>query len=302
MARDQVTAPITAKLEATIGDVVLLLEHGRDNAVHPPVTNPDGSVTHFIGEGVHGVRCAALNPALPDFVQQDEVMVEPKSFAAYITAFKSPTAICRASLGSNSIVAVLDYHGRARMHVDAQRDAPASDNDAAVPGRSVHTVKLLCPFDLDYARWRPVFAGKQAFDQDELARFLEDMIHTIAEPTAGDLTEAIADLEIVRHVHFKSARNDRNGNISIAYQELDAEDVPGRDGKLTLPESVTIVVPIFQGGNAVALVAKLRHRMDKGVMAFSLIVPSIDVKEREAFRAIGDGVAADTDTPVFYVA
>jgi len=290
MAKDQMTTPITAH-ETMIGDVALLLEKGRDNAMHPPVENADGTVTHFLGKEVHAVTMPALNPVLPTFVQQYEVMVEPKSFSAYITAFKSPTAICRASLGSNSIVAVLDYHGRAREGADA-----------AVPGRGAHTVKLLCPFDLDYTRWRPVFAGKQTFDQAELARFLEDMIHTIGEPAAGDLMDAIADLEIVRHVHFKSARNDRNGNINIAYQELDDENVGGRDGSLSLPESVTIVVPIFQGGNAVALVAKLRHRMDKGQVAFSLIVPSIDVKEREAFRAIGDGVGSDTGTPVFYVA
>ena len=78
--------------------------------------------------------------------------------------------------------------------------------------------------------------------------------------------------------------------------------VPGREGKLELPDHVEVVVPIFQGGNPVQLTAKLRHRMDKGVVAFSLIVPSIDVKEREAFRAIGEAVAKDTETPVFYVA
>jgi len=292
MAREQMTTPLRAEIETTIGDVALLLDRGRDSAVAAPIANADGSVTHFVGKDVHPVTVPALNPVLPEFVSQQETMVEPASFAAYITQFKSPTAICRASLGKNSIVAVLDYHGRAREN----------DSKAAVPGRSAHTVTLLCPFDLDYARWRPVFQGKQTFDQSELARFLEDMIHTIGAPPAGDLLDAIADLEIVRHVHFKSARNDRNGNINIAYQELDDENVAGRDGSLTLPDHVEIVVPIFQGGNPVQLTAKLRHRMDKGQVAFSLIVPSIDVKEREAFRAIGDGVAKDTDTPVFYVA
>ena len=162
--------------------------------VSGPIQLADGSqvLVHAIGLMVHEVP--ALNPVLPDFVRQDEVMVEPKSFSAYITAFKSPTAICRASLSRNNIVAVLDYHGR----------AGSAEGAAAVPGRSAHVVTLNCPFDLDYASWRPVFAGKQTMNQDELARFLEDMIHTIAAPPAGDLTEAIANLEIVRHVHFKT--------------------------------------------------------------------------------------------------
>lgn len=273
------------------GDVEVALADLGDKFVSDILVLADGTEMVLHARGLEAVTVPALNPALPDFVRQDEVMVEPKSFSAYITAFKSPTAICRASLSRNNIVAVLDYHGR----------AGSGEGNAAVPGRSAHVVTLNCPFDLDYARWRPVFAGKQTFNQEELARFLEDMIHTIGAPPAGDLLEAIADLEIVRHVHFKSARNDRNGNVTIAYQELDDENVPGRDGKLTLPDHVDVVVPIFQGGNPVLLTAKLRHRMDKGVVAFSLIVPSIDVKEREAFRAIGDGVAETTGTPVFYV-
>lgn len=274
------------------GDVEAALSALSDKFISAPMLLDDGRTFVFHSVGLAAKELPALNPVLPDFVKQDETMVEPKSFAAYITAYKSSTAICRASLSKNSIVAVLDYHGRAR----------GAAGDAAVPGRSAHVATLLCPFDLDYARWRPVFQGKQTFDQSELARFLEDMIHTIGAPPAGDLLDAIADLEIVRHVHFKSVRNDRNGNINIAYQELDDENVAGRDGQLTLPESVEIVVPIFQGGNPVQLTAKLRHRMDKGQVAFSLIVPSIDVREREAFRAIGDGVGTDTDTPVFYVA
>lgn len=282
---------MNTSVNAAQGDVEAAIKAIAGTQVSQEMQRADGGTVIFHAAGLVPFLTPPLNPLLPDFVQQQEVMVEPKSFTAYITAFKSSTAICRASLSKNSIVAVLDYHGRARE----------GGGDAAVPGRSAHVVTLSCPFDLDYARWRPVFAGKQTFNQDELARFLEDMIHTIAAPPAGDLTEAIADLEIVRHVHFKSARNDRNGNVTIAYQELDDENVPVRDGKLTLPESVSIVVPIFQGGNPVMLVAKLRHRMDKGVVAFSLIVPSIDVKEREAFRSIGDGVERDTATPIFYV-
>ena len=272
-------------------DVEVALGELGDKFVSEPIALADGRQMVLHAGGLVPVMVPALNPLLPDRVKQDETMVEPKSFSAYVTAFKSPSAICRASLSKNSIVAVLDYHGRAR-----------EGSDFAVPNHGHHVVTLLCPFDLDYARWRPIFAGKQTLDQEQLGRFLEDMIHTIAAPPAGDLTDAIADLEIVRHVHFKSARNDRNGNISIGYQELDDDNVPGREGKLELPDHVEVVVPIFQGGNPVQLTAKLRHRMDKGVVAFSLIVPSIDVKEREAFRAIGEAVAKDTETPVFYVA
>ncbi|HEV7278411.1 MAG TPA: DUF2303 family protein [Devosiaceae bacterium] len=274
--------------EGFLGEVAQILAIGEDRAVRPPVVNPDGSITHFVAEGMRAHTVPALDPALPTFVTQSETMIEPKSFTDYIVQFKSPTAICRASLGQNSIVAVLDYHGRAR-----------EGGDVAVPGRGAHVATLKCPFDVDYAKWRAVF-GK-FLDQQKMVEFIEEMIHTIAEPAAADLLEAMGDIEIERVVRFKSARNDRNGNIKFAYEEQDDSGTT-RGGEYSLPEHVVIVVPIFQGGNPVSLTAKLRHRMDKGELTLGLAVPGIENLEREAFRSIGESVREQTSTPVFYVA
>jgi len=274
-------------------DVADLLRMGETWTVSDPFTGPDGSITHFIGEKIHAVTVPALNPILPDFVSAEEVVVEPLSFIDYISLFKSSTAICKASLGQNQILAILDYHGSAR----------AGDRDAASAGRLRHTITLKCPFDRDYAKWRAVLGGAKTFDQRELAEFIEDMIHTISNPPAADLLESIADLKIDRAVKFKSFRNEENGNISFAYEEIDApaNQVPG-NGKVSLPKEVVIVTPIFQGGPAVELRAKLRHRMDKGVVAFRFAVPGLDNEERIAFRSIGEDVREKTGTPVFYTA
>jgi uncharacterized protein YfdQ (DUF2303 family) len=276
-----------ALLSSVAGDAEALLDAGRRFAVSPPVTNPDGSVTHFLGDGVKAHTVPGVDKVLPAHVAQAETMIEEASFVGYVTAYKSATAIARASLAQRSIVAVLDYHGRAREGVDA-----------AVPGHGSHVVTLNCPFDLDYAKWRGMF-GKP-HDQKQFAEFIEDSIHTIGAPPAADLLEAVADLRIERAVRFKSARNDRNGNISFAYEEIDGERVSG--GEVTLPDHVEIVVPIFQGGPLQQLTAKLRFAMDKGVVAFRLVVPGLDKIERDAFRAIGARVGEATGTPVFYTA
>lgn len=288
MAKENPTLEVSAELFATPADIAALIEVGRNHAVAPPVTNPDGSISHFIGKDVQRVIVPTINPVLPGFVSQDEVVVEPDSFIAYVTDFKSPTAVCKASLGRNEIVAVLDYHGRARE----------GESLAAVPGRGAHRVTLQCPFDVDYAKWRKAFT--RAFDQKQLAEFIEDMIHTIGAPAAADLLEAIGDMKIDRAVRFRSARNDRNGNVAFTYEELDVEN--GEAGVLTLPEHITVVVPIFQGGVAEAFDVRLRFRMEKGVVTFLLSVPGLDKREREAFRKIGERVREETATQVYYVA
>lgn len=298
MAKDDPTIQLSAELMNTPADVKALLDYGAAQMVHPPIANPDGSFMHFVGKDVRTQTVPALNPALPDFVTVAEVVVEPKSFTDYIIAFKSNDAICRASLGKNEIVAVLDYHGQARKD-------PADASGLAKPNRLAHTVTLQCPFDRDYAKWRAVFGGKK-FDQRELAELIEDLIHTIHEPAAADLLEMIADLKVDRQIKFKSARNERNGNVQFTYEEV---DVPGSSatasavtGAVSLPEKIAIVTPIFQGGPATLLEAKLRYRMDKGVVAFTIAVPGLVNVEREAFRSIGEHVRQDTGTPVYYVA
>lgn len=269
-------------------DIAEILAIGEARAAPPPRENPDGSITHFMAEGLRAHTVPALNPRLPDFVRQAETVVEPASFIDYVTQFKSSTAICRASLGHNRIEAVLDYHGRAR-----------ETGDGAVPGRAAHSVTLLCPFDVDYAKWRGVLG--RFLPQEKMIAFIEEMIHTVAAPPAADLLEAMADIQIERLVRFKSARNDRNGNIRFTYEEQD-DGGTTRNGEFSLPEHVEIVVPIFQGGNPQRLTAKLRHRMDKGDLVLSLAVPGLENIEREAFRAIGEDVRSKTATPVFYVA
>lgn len=269
-------------------EVAALLAIGEARTVREPITNPDGSVTYFVAEGMKAVTVQALSPALPDFVTQTETMIEPKSFIDYLIQFKSPTAVCRASLGQNSIVAVLDYHGRART----------GEALGAVPGRGKHMVTLHCPFDADYAKWRVRF-GK-LLDQKSVIEFIEEMIHTIGAPPAAELLEALGDIEIERVVKFKSARNDKNGNISFGYEEKDGET--SRSGQYSLPDHIVIVVPIFQGGNPIQLTAKLRFRMKDGDLTLGFAVPGIENIEREAFRSIGESVRAETDTPVFYIA
>ncbi|MBK1793388.1 DUF2303 family protein [Devosia sp. WQ 349] len=274
--------------QTTRGDVEVALEAIEASYLSPAMKAPNGDDYYFIGDGLRLQNIPALNPVLPARVAQSETVVEPASFIDYITMFKTSTAICKASLSRNQIVAVLDYHGRAREGADH-----------ALPQPQTHLATLQCPFDLDYAKWRKVIG--QPLGQHAFAELLEDMVHTISEPPVADLMDAINDLKIDREVRFKSGRNDRNGTVQITYEEVDSEGQRS-DGRVALPQEVKIVVPIFQGGGLIQLDAKLRYRMDKGTIAFIIAVPGLDKLERDEFRRIGEDVRNKTNTPVFYTA
>lgn len=269
------------------GDVDAVLAELGEHYVSHAFPDENGGVVLFVSERLKREELKALNPKLQDFVTVTETVVEPASFKDYLTAYKSETAICRASLSRNEIVAVLDYHGRARE----------GDRKSALPQRCAHTATLKCPFDLDYAKWRQVF--DKPLNQGQLGTLLEDLVHTIAEPAVADLQEAIDELRIDRSVKFKSKVNRRNGTVQLTYEEEEADGENG-GGRVSLPENIAIVLSIFQGGELVRLDAKLRYAMDKGLVSFRIVVPGLDKIERDQFRRIGEDVRGSTDTPVFY--
>lgn len=274
------------------GDVDAVLTEMGEHYVSPQFESENGDKVMFVADGLRREVLPAIDPALPGFVAQAETVVEPDSFKQYLVGFKSDTAICRASLGGNKIEAVLDYHSNAR----------AGDAAAAVPGRCKHVVTLLCPFDLDYKAWKKVFG--EPMSQNDFGNVLEDLVHTIHEPPLADLQEAIDSLRIDRSVRFQSRVNRRNGEVSFTYEEVEEGSSavkPGEGGTVKLPEEVKIITPIFQGGRAVELVAKLRYRLVAGKVAFLLVVPGLDKIERDHFRNIGEDVRNATSTPVFYV-
>lgn len=283
------TAGFTSLPAQPAGDVAAALDAVAGKFVSEVYTDERGDEHLFVALGLRRETIPALNPALPVFVDQREEFVEPASFERYLIGYKSPTAICRASLRQNSITAVLDYHGQARTEA----------GDGAVPGRCKHVAVLTCPWDLDYAKWRKVLG--EFLPQQAMLEFLEDMIHTIAQPVAADLLEAFGDIHIGRITRFRSRRNDKNGTVTVLYDEQD-ETGTTKDGSLELPDNVVLVLPMFQGGEVETLTAKVRVRMDKGVLLLGLAVPGLDKRERDGFRKIGDGVAEATGTPVFYVA
>lgn len=288
MAGTNYPNPSTPDRARPRGDVEVALDDLGKKFVSEIYTRDDGARVVLHAPDLKPYELAALDPKLASFVKEAVEVVEPASFKDYILAFAGPAAVCFASLNQHQILAVLDYHGRARE----------GEADEAKPNRKTHQVKLLCPWDVDYAKWREIFGT--GMNQTDFANVLEDLVHTISEPAVADLAEAIDDLRIDRSVRFKSKVNRRNGSVQIAYE--DVEEGGGEGGEMKLPEVVKIVVPMFQGGDLIQLEAKLRYNIDKGKVTFTLMVPGLDKIERDQFRRIGEDVRSATNTPVFYTA
>jgi len=209
---------------------------------------------------------------------------DAESFVEYVNRYKTDQTIVFADIKGNRLTSVFDYHSAAAEQVPGKPDHAAH--------RALHP----CPWSLDWERWRAV-DGKD-MKQKGLGRFLEEMLHTIAAPDGAGLLEIASELKVDRAVKFKAGTRLQDGTVSLAYEEEDSTS--GKNGKLTVPDLITIVSPVFLGGPPMQFKARLRYEIDRGDLTFKIDIMNRLDGEQKAFGVLVDMVRTATDRPVFY--
>jgi len=171
---------------------------------------------------------------------------------------------------------------------------PAHIHRGAVPNHGKHAAKYEVSYSPDFLAWQRMF--KQPVKQAKYAEFIEDMIHTIYNPDAGVLLDAIKDFDLGRDIRFKSAYNDRSGSASITYQEDD------RDLKTDLPNKITLVMPVFDGDTPREINAMVQYRVENGELFFIIKAPGIDKIIRDDIESLVLELEEAVDLPSFNIA
>lgn len=147
---------------------------------------------------------------------------------------------------SGTIVAVLNDHG-------PEQDAEWGD----------HRVRLQLEHTEEWKRW--LSKDGKLLGQEEFAEHLQDGITEIATPPAAELLEIAQTMHGTTNAAWKSGVSIRDGSVQLAYTE-EASAAAGRDGKLAVPETFTLVLAPFIGEEPVELRARLRWRVPTGTL------------------------------------
>lgn len=209
----------------------------------------------------------------------------PQSFVDYINRFGSPQTVVfatppRGTTDLGSFRAVIDYHG-----VGA---------DGLLPRHGGHKVEFRPEATLPWTEW---MAKHNTFlDQVAFTQFLEDHIPEIAAPPAAELVEVARHFEAHKSIQFKSAVRERSSSISVQYEETVKETVA--PGKAELPSELTLVLPVFEGGDAMPLNARVRFQIGTGgslTLKYMLIRPDLVLRDAfdRAAEAIAQGLSKD---------
>lgn len=140
------------------------------------------------------------------------------------------------------------------------------------PDWSDHRAVYKCPLSVEWKTWFGADGNKMG--QEDFARFVEANLPDIIDPEAANMLEIALTLEAKKKVNFASGLRLSNGSNQLTYEEQ--VDGTAAKGNLTIPETITIGIPVFEGGDRYKIEAHFRYRIADGgklTMWFELVRP-----------------------------
>lgn len=221
---------------------------------------------------------ASLEQFLPPRKLASAAFVEAQSFVDYVNAYKDPHSRFFCDVEGRTFSAILDYH-----------DPSTPDN---VGRRGGHTASFVMKLTPEIEAWLTLADPMRPKSQAEFAAFLEDRNRDIAEPDGATILELARDLEVKNDVGFKGSQRSSDGGYNL----ISAENVTT---SVAVPQKLLLRLPVFQGGAAMDLTARLRFKLVSGSVVFWLVFIDLERLLREEVEHVRKGIGAAIEAPVW---
>lgn len=264
--------------DAGEGPNLVLLRDDRGNEKLFPIQNIVG--------GVPIVR--------PGRVRAHLTLETVGSLAAYANRFSNPESTILASITSDEIVAILNYHQSSR---DLQPPVEGPNATCAVEGNFLdHRAVLKLSRSLEWVMWTGV-DGK-LMPQLDFCRFLEENREDIRTPDAATILEACRDLQGLQKVDFRSVVREDSDNYRIEYSS-EADARPKREG-VTMPSEFVLGLPVYFDDEEVEVRALLRWKIDDGKLSIGVKLKRAERIRQAQFKKIVLDLAETTGLQALY--
>ncbi len=196
------------------------------------------------------------------------------------------------------------------------------DDDAYRPRRSralciadeaQGTVRLI--FDAQPNEWGTVYADLMLLGspeakrwmaasgtymaQQDFAEFCELNLETFSSPNAAKILEIAQTFQAKSTVDYSSAVRLFSGAIKLRREEQ-INATAGERSDISIPEVLTVAMPIYKFGKAYAVMARLRYRIVDSAVKLSVLLVDPEMAIEHAFKEVVDEVSTLLGMPVFY--
>lgn len=204
----------------------------------------------------------------PSRIKAKLEVTDDESFIDYFKDFREDqVSRVFADRDSRTLTGYLDYHG------------------IEEPAFLDHVVTLRCIQTEEYKVW--IGSNGKNLSQVEFASLIDDNISDITLPSGSMMRETARDLRAKRNADFASGVVLESGAVSIRYEEQIRGTVGAND--LEVPETFTISIPVFKGGVAYSIQARLQYSItEQKKLQFRYILNKPEKRLDEEFdRRIG---------------
>lgn len=152
---------------------------------------------------------------------------------------------------------------------------------------------------VEWKRWNA--KNKTPMTQIEFATFIEDNLADIAGvedmPTGTAMLQMATDLEITQDSRIKSAVRIQSGGVRVEYID-DANDATAQ--YMDVFGTFALGLPVFWGGDAYQIKARLRYRLKEGKLAFWYELHRPDKALEDAAKTLTSSIQAATGFPIYH--
>lgn len=244
----------------------------------PEIRTPEGMSAFAIVPEGYTVTPLKSYLLVPERVTQHVALLTADDFIAYWKRFKSDSSVIFGDERTATYRAIVDYHGTGG---DAQWCS--------------HTATYGCPKSKEWEIWSG--SNSKRMNQASFAEFIEDNYPDIVKPSHAEMIQVSTNLQAKKSVAFSQATRLDNGQSQLMYQEDVKGTVETKGGSMKVPDEFSLKLPVFVGGPAYQIDARLRYRIDDGKLQiwYDLHRPHkvIEAATQAVTQAIRKGIGSD---------
>jgi uncharacterized protein YfdQ (DUF2303 family) len=232
------------------------------------------------------IPLAPLEP-LPDHIRQAVRLDDAESFVLYVKSFRTHTTRVFATApdfdaistgGGVEFTAFLDYHeGGTEQHAL----------------RVAHTARFPVKISAEFAAW--IGADGEAMTQMGFVEFIEANAPDVVTPDSASLMELALNFESKSEVSFQSRVDRVTGGRSLTFQEKVDAGSSGAPtiGQVKVPEFLAIRIPVFEGGKAYDIAARISWRPANGRLSITINLQRPEAVFRQSLNTMRAEIAEE---------
>lgn len=205
----------------------------------------------------------------------------PQAFCDYMEKHSTGDSEIWANVNLNTggdVVAVINAHG------------------ATDAGFGDHRLNLKLVQSPEWVRWAA--NDRKAMSQKAFAELVEDRLIDIIEPTSADMLEIAQTFEAKNDVRFASSTILASGERQLVFKE-NIEASAGRSGTMTVPQTFTLALRPFLGGEPWKVEARFRYKISEGQLSISYALTRPEDVIQRAFDEVVSTIDSACDAPVY---